>query len=118
MISDGDGVDAHLNDGIIVAAGLGHVTEVEDVLFVNFELFEEMSHAEDFIHTWCNCVDRGSAADFIVEFRGEFFATRDDLLAFFAVGVPGIFGFGAGVLTKGREGDLGEAVFDDFVAGL
>ena len=33
MASNSDGVDAHFDDGVIVAAGLGHVAEVEDVFF-------------------------------------------------------------------------------------
>ena len=39
MTTDGNGVDAHLDDGIIVAARLGHVAEIEDVLLVDFKLF-------------------------------------------------------------------------------
>ena len=35
----GDGVDAHFDDGVIVAAGLGHVAEIEDVGFLDAELF-------------------------------------------------------------------------------
>ena len=99
MISDGDGIDTHLNDGVIVAAGLGHVTEVKDIFFVDFELLEEMGHAENFVHTWSDGVNRGSTTDFVVEFGSKFFAAGDDLFTFFAVGIPGVFGFGAGFLA-------------------
>ena len=75
-----------------------------------------MGHAEDFIHTWGYGVDRSGAADFILEFWAELFAPCDDLFAFFAVRIPGIFGFGAGFLAEGRECDLGETILDDFVA--
>ena len=33
VVSDSDGVDAHLDDWIIVAAGLGHVAEIQDIFF-------------------------------------------------------------------------------------
>ena len=75
-----------------------------------------MSHAKNFVHAWGNGVDRGGTTDFVVKFGGEFFAACDNLFAFFAVWVPCVFGFGAGFLTEGGEGNLGEAVFDDFVA--
>lgn len=114
--TDGDSVDAELDDGVIVAAGLGHVAEVEDVGFGGVELLEEVGHAEFFIHAGSGDIDRGGATDFIEEI-GEFFAAfGDDGFAFFEVGIPGIFSFGAGSLTEGRESDLGEAIFDDFVA--
>lgn len=29
--ADGDGIDAHLDDGVVVPSRLGHVAEVEDV---------------------------------------------------------------------------------------
>ena len=77
-----------------------------------------MGHAEDFVHTWSDGIDRGGATDFVVEFGGEFLAAGDDLFAFLAVGVPGIFGFSAGFLAEGGEGNLREAVFDDFITGL
>ena len=113
--ADGDGVDAHLDDGIVVAAWLGHVAEVEDFVGLDLEFFEEVGHAELFVHAWGNSVDGGGAADFVIEFRGEFLAAGDDLFALLTVGIPGVFGFGAGVLAEGGEGDLAEAVFDDFV---
>lgn len=75
-----------------------------------------MGHTEDFIHARGDGVNGGSAADFVVKFGTVFFAEGDDLFAFFAVGIPGVFSFGAGFLAEGGEGDLGEAVFDDFVA--
>ena len=77
-----------------------------------------MGHAEDFVHAWSDGINRGGATDFVVEFRGEFFAPFDDLLAFFAVRIPGVFLLSAGFLAESRECDLGETVFDDFVAGL
>ena len=40
MTSNGDGIDAHLDYWIIIAAWLRHVAEVEDVFFGDFELFE------------------------------------------------------------------------------
>lgn len=114
--ADGDGFDAHLDDGVVVAAGLGHVAEIEDVGFFNLEMFHEFGHAESFVHAGLEDVDGGGAADFVVKFRGEGFGFFDDGLAFFAVGVPEVFGVGASGLTEGGEGDLGEAIFDDFVA--
>ena len=75
-----------------------------------------MGHTEDFVHAWGNGVNRGGAADFVVEFRGEFFAACDDFLAFFAVGIPGVFSFGAGFLAESGESDLGEAILDNLVA--
>ena len=75
-----------------------------------------MGHAEDFVHTWCDGINRGGAADFVIKLGGEFFATSDDSFTFFVVRVPGVFGFGAGFLAEGRESDLREAIFDDFVA--
>ena len=118
VIPDGNCVNAHLHDGVIVAARLGHVAEVEDVGFFDVEFFEEVSHTENFVHAWGNGVDRGGTANFVVEFRGEFFSSVNDLLAFLAVGVPGVFCFSVGMLAESRESDLGEAVFDDFVAVL
>ena len=116
MGTDGDSVDAHLDDRVVVAAGLGHVTEVEDILFVCVELLEEVGHAEFFVHAGGGDVDRGCAANFVEEV-GEFFAAfGDDLGALFKVGVPGVFSFGAGGLTEGGKCDLRETVFDDFVA--
>ena len=75
-----------------------------------------MGHAKDLVHARGDGVNRGGAADFVFEFRGEFFATFDNLFTFLAVGVPGVFFFGAGFLAEGGEGDLREAIFDDFVA--
>ena len=77
-----------------------------------------MGHAEDFVHAWSYGVNGSGAADFVIELGSEFFAASDDLFAFLAVGVPGVFLLGAGVLTEGREGDLGEAILDNFVAWL
>ena len=74
-----------------------------------------MSHTEDFIHTWSNGINRGGATNFIFEFWTKFFASRDDFFTFFAIWVPGVFGFGASFLTEGRKSDLREAVFDNFV---
>lgn len=75
-----------------------------------------MGHTEDFIHARSDGVDGSGATDFVFEFWAEFLASCDDLFAFFAVGIPGIFGFGAGFLAEGRECDLGETILDDFVA--
>lgn len=75
-----------------------------------------MSHAKDFIHARSDGVDGSGPTDFVFEFWAEFLAPCDDLFAFFAVGIPGIFGFGAGFLAEGRECDLGETILDDFVA--
>ena len=116
MGADGDGVDAHLDDWVIVAAGLGHVAEVKDIFFFDIEFFEKMGHTKDFVHAWGDGVNRGSAANLVVEFGSEFFAASDDFFAFFAVWVPSVFGFGARFLAEGRESDLAEAIFDDFVA--
>ena len=33
--ADRDGVDAHLDDWIIVTAGLGHVAKIENLVFLN-----------------------------------------------------------------------------------
>ena len=116
VVADGDGVDAHLDDWVIVAAGLGHIAEVEDVGFFDFELFHEVRHAEDFVHAWGDGVDRGGATDLVLKFGGDFFGAFDDGLTLFAIGVPSVLGLGASGLAEGREGDLAEAVFDDFVA--
>ena len=75
-----------------------------------------MGHTEGFIHARGDGINGSGATDFIVKFGTEFFATSDDFLALFAIWVPGVFFFGAGFLAEGREGDLREAVFDDFVA--
>lgn len=77
-----------------------------------------MGHAEDFVHAWGDSINGGSATNLIIELGGEFLAASNDLFAFFAVGIPGVFGFGAGVLAEGGKRDLGEAIFDDFVAWL
>ena len=118
VVADGDGIYAHLDDGIIVATGLSHVAEVEDVGFFDFKLFEEMSHAKFFVHARSDGIDRSSAADFVVKFGGKFFAAGDNLFAFFAVWVPSVFCLGASLLPEGREGDLREAILNDFVAFL
>ena len=39
VITDGDGVDTHLDNWIIVAAGLSHIAEVEDIFFCDIKLF-------------------------------------------------------------------------------
>lgn len=75
-----------------------------------------MRHAENFVHTGGNCVNGSGAANFIFKFWTEFFAPSDDLLTFFAVGVPGVFCFCAGFLSESGEGNLGKAIFDDFIA--
>ena len=98
---DSDGIDAHLNNGVVIASWLGHVAEIKDVGFFDFEFFEEMSHAEFFVHTWSNGVDRGGATDFVVKLWREFFAASDDFFAFFAVWIPGVFGLSAGFLAEG-----------------
>ena len=116
MGANGDGVEAHLDDGIIVAAFLGHVAEVEDVGLCDLKLFEEVGHTELLVHAWGGDVDRGGAADFVEEVGEEFATTGDDGFALPMVRIPSVFGFGAGLLTEGGEGDLGEAIFDDFVA--
>ena len=36
VVANGDGIDTHLDNRVIVAAGLGHVTKVEDVFFSDF----------------------------------------------------------------------------------
>ena len=115
VVADGDGFDAHLDDRIIVAARLSHVAEVKDIFFANFELLEEVSHAEDFVHTGSNGVDGCSATNFVIKFGGELFAALDDCFAFLAIWIPSVFGFGASFLAESREGDLAEAVFDNFV---
>lgn len=117
MTANSDCVDAHLDDRIIVATWLSHIAKVKNVLLSNFELFHEMGHAEDFIHAWGNSVNGGSATNFVIISRREFFGALDDSGAFFVVRVPSVFGFGASFLAKSREGDLAEAVFDNFVAG-
>lgn len=116
MRADGDSVDTHGDDRIVVPAGLGHVAKVEDVGFFDVKFFEEMSHAKFFIHARSGDVDRGSTTDFVEKIRQFFAAFGDDSLALFQIRIPSIFGFGAGGLTEGRKGDLGKAIFDNFVA--
>ena len=118
MASDGDGVDAHLYDGVIVATGLSHVAKVQYIFFGDIQFFQKVGHAEFFVHTRGDGIDRGGAANFVVKFGGVFFAFCHDFFAFFAVWIPGVLFFGAGFLAEGGESDLGEAVFDNFVAGL
>ena len=77
-----------------------------------------MGHAEDFIHARGDGVNRGGATDFVIELGSELLAACDDLFALLVVGVPGVFLFGAGFLAEGRESDLRETVFDDFIARL
>lgn len=115
MASDSNSIDAHLDDWIIITAGAGHVAKIEDVVFFDVKLLEKMVHAEDFIHTWGEGVDGSGATDFVFEVRGKLFAFFDDSFAFFVVGIPSVFVFGAGFLTEGGEGNLRKAVFDDFV---
>lgn len=115
MATDGDSVDAHFDDRVIVASRLSHVAKVEDVGFFDAEFFEETGHAEGFVHTWGNGVDGGGAGDFKLEAWGKFVGTFGDGVAFFVLGVPGVFFFGAGSLAEGREGDLRETIFDNFV---
>lgn len=115
MIAYGDGIDTHLDYWVIIATWLSHVAEVEDVLLLDVEFFEEVSHAEDFVHAWSDGVNRSGTTNFIVKFRGELFATSDYLFAFLAVGIPGVLFLGAGFLTESGESDLREAVLDNFV---
>ena len=75
-----------------------------------------MSHTKDFVHTWSDGVNRGGTANFVFEYWSKFFAAGTDGLTFFAIWVPGVFFFGAGFLTEGGEGNLREAILDDFVA--
>lgn len=113
--ADSDGVDAHGDDWVVVAARLGHVAKIKHVGFLDVKLFEEMSHAKFLIHAGSGNVDGSGATDFVKEI-GQFFAAfLDDGLALFEIGIPGIFGLGASLLAKRRESNLGEAVFDDFV---
>ena len=77
-----------------------------------------MRHAEFFVHAGGDGVDGGSTADFVIEFGGEFFTAFDDLLAFFAIWIPGVFSFCAGFLTESGKSDLREAVFNNFVTVL
>lgn len=114
--ADSDGIDAHLDDGVVIPSRLGHVAEVEDVRLLDVEFLEKVSHTEFFVHAGSGDVDRGGAANLVQEVGEFFLAFGDDLFALFHVGVPSVFDFGAGFLTEGREGDLGEAVLDDFIA--
>ena len=77
-----------------------------------------MGHAELFVHAGSNGINRGGATDFVIKFGGEFFATLNDLFAFLAIWIPGVFLFGAGFLTKGGDGDLRKAVFNNFITWL
>lgn len=38
VTADGNSVDTHLDDRIIIATGLGHIAEVEDIGFLDVEL--------------------------------------------------------------------------------
>ena len=116
MTSDGDGVDAHLYNWVIVATRGSHIAKIEDIVFFYAELFHEVGHAEFFVHTWDNSVNGGGATDFVVKLGGFLFGESDDFFALFAIWIPGIFLFGAGFLAESRESDLGEAILDDFVA--
>ena len=75
-----------------------------------------MSHAENFVHAGDESIDGSGAANLVVEFGGKFFTAGDDLLTLMMIWVPGVFGFGASVLTEGAESELGETILDDFVA--
>ena len=114
--ADGNCVDAHLDDWVIVAAWLSHIAEVEDFGFFDIELFEEVSHAKDFVHARDESINAGSAADFVFVGWGEDFGAGNDGFALLAVWVPSVLGFSAGFLAKSGEGNLTEAVFDDFIA--
>ena len=116
VVADCDGVDAHLDDWIIIAAWLGHIAKVENLFFSDVEFFEEMSHAKHFVHARNKGVDTSSTADFIFVGWSKFFGASDDSFALLAIWVPSVFNFGAGFLTEGREGDLAEAVFDNLIA--
>ena len=50
MATNRNSIDAHLDDWVIVATWLRHIAEVKDVFLFDFELFHEVSHAEDFVH--------------------------------------------------------------------
>ena len=113
-----NGINAHLYDWIIVAARLSHIAEVKDVLLFDLEFFHKVSHTKDFVHARNKGVNGGRAANFVFEFWGELFGTSNDCVALLVVWVPSIFNVRAGFLTKGREGDLREAIFDNFVAIL
>ena len=116
VATDSDGINAHLNDWIIVATWLSHIAKVEDFFFGDIQFFEEVSHAKDFVHARDESINAGSAADFVFVGWSEGFGAGNDGFALLAVWVPGIFYFGAGFLTEGREGDLAEAVFDNLIA--
>ena len=116
MGADRDGIDAHLNDGIIVATWLSHIAKVEDIFLFDFEFFHEVGHAEDFVHTWSDGVNRSGATNFVIISWSELRGALDDSFALLAIWIPSVLGVSAGMLAEGREGDLAEAVFDDFVA--
>ena len=80
------------------------------------EFLEEVIHTELFVHAWSDGVNRSSAANFVVKFWGKFFGASADGFTFFAVWIPGVFGFGTGFLAEGGKGDLGEAIFNNFIA--
>ena len=75
-----------------------------------------MVYAKNFIHARSDGVDRSGATDFVVELRRKFFSAGANLFALLVVGIPSVFGFGAGVLAKGGKSNLRKAVFDNFVA--
>ena len=116
MGTDGDGLKAHFHDRVIVAAGLGHIAKVKHVGLLHLEFGEQMSHTKLFVHARGGDVDGSSAADFVEEVGEQFAAAGDDGFALLVVGVPSVFGLGAGFLTESREGDLGETVFNNLVA--
>ena len=116
MRANRDGVDTHLDDWIVVTTRLSHIAEVEDIFLFNFELFHKVGHTEDFVHAWSDGVDRGGATDFVIISWSKLFGALDDSFALLAIWIPSVLGVSAGMLAEGREGDLAEAVFDDFVA--
>ena len=77
-----------------------------------------MGHTEDFVHAWGDGVDRGSASNFVFKFGAELFTTSDNFFTFFTIWVPSVFLFCAGFLAECAKSNLGEAVFNDFVAIL
>ena len=115
MGADGDSVDAHLDNRVIVAARLGHIAKVENFGFLDVEFFEQVGHAEDFVHARDESVNRSGATDLVFVIWSELFSAGDDSFTLLAIWIPSVFGFGASFLAEGRESDLAEAVFDNFV---
>ena len=115
MRTDGDSVDTHMLNGVVVTTWLSHIAEVENVGFIYFQIFHQLIHAKFFVHTGDKSIDGGSAGDLVFKVGGELLSALDDTLALAMVGVPSVFLFGAGVLTEPGKGDLREAVLDNFV---